>query len=151
MISYEEHSARAESRGPSRARSSARSSVTRKTFLFGSSMRSRHICGSAAEQKEKRMFRKMPALSAHQCRLGTIAESTRQCNSCKDAQVIGPTMRTVVTVLALAAERVFFQHFQPDPGAFRQRFQPEPRPGDCTLCSMAPSNVCTLCSMTHTR
>ena len=50
----------------------------------------------------------MPALSVHQCRLGTIAESTRQCNSCKDAQVIGPTMRTVVTVLALAAERVFF-------------------------------------------
>ena len=34
----------------------------------------------------------MPALSVHQCRLGTIAESTRQCNSCKDAQVIGPTM-----------------------------------------------------------
>ena len=158
MISYEEHSARTESRGPSRARSSARSSVTRKTFHFGfiamqrsSSMRSRHICGSAAEQKEKRRFRKMPALSVHQCRLGTIAESTRQCNSCKDAQVIGPTMRTVVTVLALAAERVFFQHFQPDPGAFRQRFQPGPRPGDCTLCSMAPSNVCTLCSMTHTR
>ena len=55
----------------------------------------------------------MPALSVHQCRLGTIAESTRQCNSCKDAQVIGPTMRTVVTVLALAAERVFWHSNQP--------------------------------------
>ena len=42
VISYEEHSARAESRGPSRARSSARSSVTRKTFLFGSSRWSRN-------------------------------------------------------------------------------------------------------------
>ena len=34
----------------------------------------------------------MPTLSAHQCRLDSIAESTGQCNSCKDAQVIGPTM-----------------------------------------------------------
>ena len=34
----------------------------------------------------------MPTLSAHPCRLDSIAESTGQCNSCKDAQVIGPTM-----------------------------------------------------------
>ena len=42
LVSYEDHSTRAESRGPSRARSSARSSVTRKTFLFGSSRWSRN-------------------------------------------------------------------------------------------------------------
>ena len=34
----------------------------------------------------------MPTLSAHQCRLDSIAQSTGQCNSCKDAQTIGPTM-----------------------------------------------------------
>ena len=32
LVSYEDHSTRAESRGPSRARSSARSSVTRKSL-----------------------------------------------------------------------------------------------------------------------
>ena len=48
----------------------------------------------------------MPALSVHQCRLGTIAESTRQCNSCKDAQVIGPTMRGKVFPRTLVVPKI---------------------------------------------